>query len=410
MTDTMTPGERMRATYEFQQVDHLHRAEFSIWPEAIERWKGEGLPEDWQESNLFMYDPQAVFHSGLGLGWCEPPFLPPFEAKVLEVIGDHEIIQDVAGRHLKVFKGRRHGFMPDYLKHAVTNMADWEAVAPRLDPTVEARWEGLADRVMDARRTADAVDGIMSQYLIGGYMYLRAMIGPEDVLYMFYDQPEVIHAAMQGWLDLMDAGLARVQAVTEIDQIDMAEDICYNHGLLISPDAFREFLMPYYQQLLGNARARQKTPSAQRPVPLRKGDITEDLRARDVPRAKGDRPLGRGGLRPIWLHVDTDGDCRPSIPLYLELGMTRMSPFEVASGCDVVEIGRQYPDLMMSGGIDKRVLAAGKDAIDAHLAHIMPAMVERGGYYPTCDHGVPIEVSFENYLHYRRRVCELDHR
>ncbi len=155
-----------------------------------------------------------------------------------------------------------------------------------------------------------------------------------------------------------------------IDEVFMAEDICYNHGLLISPDTFHEFLMPYYQQLLGNARARQS--------------------------------------RPIGLHIDTDGDCRPSIPLYLELGMTRMSPFEVASGCDVVEIGRQYPEMMMSGGIDKRALAAGKDAIDAHLAHIMPPMVERGGYYPTCDHGVPLEVSFENYLHYRRRVCEMD--
>ena len=39
--------------------------------------------------------------------------------------------------------------------------------------------------------------------------------------------------------------------------------------------------------------------------------------------------------------------------------MDAMSPFEVASGCDVVEIGRQYPNLFMLGGIDKRVLAAG---------------------------------------------------
>ena len=40
--------------------------------------------------------------------------------------------------------------------------------------------------------------------------------------------------------------------------------------------------------------------------------------------------------------------------------MDIMSPFEVASGCDVVEIGRAYPDLAMTGGIDKRVLAQGK--------------------------------------------------
>jgi len=30
-----------------------------------------------------------------------------------------------------------------------------------------------------------------------------------------------------------------------------------------------------------------------------------------------------------------------------------------------------------------------------------------GGYIPVCDHAVPTEVSFENYLHYRRRCLEL---
>ena len=29
---------------------------------------------------------------------------------------------------------------------------------------------------------------------------------------------------------------------------------------------------------------------------------------------------------------------------YRELGMDYMSPFEVASGCDVVRTGKEYPD------------------------------------------------------------------
>jgi uroporphyrinogen decarboxylase len=107
--------------------------------------------------------------------------------------------------------------------------------------------------------------------------------------------------------------------------------------------------------------------------------------------------------------VDTDGYAPSVLPLYLEAGMDVMMPFEVASGCDVVEVGRQYPDLVLAGGIDKRVLASGKEAIDAHLRHILPPMVERGGYIPMCDHGVPDNVSLENYLHYRRRMCEWDH-
>jgi hypothetical protein len=50
--------------------------------------------------------------------------------------------------------------------------------------------------------------------------------------------------------------------------------------------------------------------------------------------------------RRIAFKVDTDGDCRPSIPLYRELGLNAMVPFEVASHCDVVAIGRDYPWLV----------------------------------------------------------------
>jgi uroporphyrinogen decarboxylase len=87
--------------------------------------------------------------------------------------------------------------------------------------------------------------------------------------------------------------------------------------------------------------------------------------------------------------------------------MDAMSPFEVASGCDVVEIGRQYPGLAIFGGIDKRILAAGQTAIDAHLEAILPVMRARGGYIPTSDHGVPAEVPYEDYLYYRKRCVEL---
>jgi hypothetical protein len=78
----------------------------------------------------------------------------------------------------------------------------------------------------------------------------------------------------------------------------------------------------------------------------------------------------------------------------------------VAAGCDVVKIGQQYPNLVIAGGIDKRVMAKGPDAIDKHLAEILPPMLKRGGYIPTCDHLVPTDVSFENYVHYRKRCLE----
>ena len=368
----MNAGERRRATYELEPVDHLVRREFYIWPEAIERWKQEGLPEDYDERNLFNFDPVGTAHVGLNLGWCEPPFFPTFEERVVEAQGTTEIIQDTAGRWLRVFTGRRHGFMPDYVKHPVTCPSDWEnEVAPRLDPHDARRYEGLDDKCAQADQQRADASAMVYQGMVGGYMYLRALVGPEDLLYAFYDQPQLIHTMMQRWVELMDTGLAKIQQRVAIDELGLGEDICYNHGLLISPDMVREFLLPYYQQVVGQARARQ--------------------------------------TRKLYFYVDTDGWADPAVPLYIDAGMDVMAPWEVASGCDVVQAGRQWPHLVLSGGIDKRVLADTTHAIDRHLEYIIPPMVERGGYIPTCDHGVPDNVSLANYLHYRRRMCELDH-
>ena len=368
----MNAGDRIRATYAFQPVDHLVRREFYIWGEAIERWKTEGLPPDYRECNLFNFDPGSHADVGLNMGWCEPPFHPVYEEKVVRDEGRTEIIQDWAGRWLRVFRGRRHGFMPDYVRHPVSSWKDWqEDVGPRLDPADEVRYEGLEEKCRNAEERRRAERVMVRQGMVGGYMYLRALMGPEDLLYAFCDKPDLVHALMQRWAQVMDAGLARVQQHVELDELAIGEDICYNHGLLISPDMVRQFLLPHYQDVVGNARRRQQ--------------------------------------RKFYFHVDTDGWAVPAVPLYLEAGMDVMSPWEVASGCDVVEIGRRWPGLVMAGGIDKRVLAACKDAIDRHLEHIIPAMLERGGYIPTCDHGVPDNVSLESYLHYRRRICELDH-
>ena len=368
----MNAGERMRATYQFKPVDHLVRREFYIWEEAIEKWKKEGLSPDYEEKNLFNFDPPGMVGVKLNMGWCEPPFYPPYEEKVIKDEGRTEIIQDLAGRWLRVFKGRRHGFMPHYIEHPVSCMKDWEEdVVFRLDIDDPKRCEGLREKCHKAKEQAKNDKVIVGQGMVGGYMYLRALMGPENLLYAFCDQPDLIHTMMQHWAKLMDKGLEAIQENLALDELGLGEDICYNHGLLISPDMVKEFLLPYYQDVVEKARLRQK--------------------------------------QKLYFHVDTDGWAEPAIPLYLAAGMDIMSPWEVASGCDVVKIGSEWPHLIMMGGIDKRVLAQGKEAIDQHLEYIIPAMLKRGGYIPTCDHGVPDDVSYENYMYYRKRICELDH-
>lgn len=360
---------KTRDFYNMKKNAPILQKEFGFY--VLERWIEEGYIKEGEDLNrLFGYDEDGILHCG-GLGWCEAAFCPAFEEEILEDRGEYELVRDYAGRHVLYFKGRRNGFMPEYIAHPVTDRDSWERnVKWRLAVDADGRFNALEDDM--ARLRGKAEQGVMiGQSVIGGYMYLRSLAGPEGILYMLYDDPGLVHDMMRAWFELADAVIERHQAYITLDELFLAEDICYNHGPLISPDMMHEFLFPYYQQLIANIKARQADKS-----------------------------------RRLHIQIDTDGDCRPVIPLYQEIGMDYMSPFEAAAGCDVVALRKQYPRLLIRGGFDKRIIAAGKDAIDREIERIMPFMKEQGGYIPMCDHGVPAEVRFEDYAHFRARLKE----
>jgi len=354
----------------------LFHREFGFY--SFDRWHSEGHistkegqwdPTDYTKK-LFGLDEPGNCNVG-NLSWTTAAFYPEFESIVIEDRGEHEVVQDHAGRKVLFFKNKREGFMPEYLDHPVKDMKSWEENCKwRMDPNTPERKKAIADSIPSYIESAKK-GIIMTQRLVGGYMYLRSLFGPEALLYTFYDEPELIHDCMKTWLELSDAVIAEHQKHISLDELYLSEDICFNVSSLISPDHMREFLLPYYQQLITNIKARQKDKN-----------------------------------RHLYIQIDTDGHIESVIDIYKEIGAQIMSPFEVASGCDVVKIGAKYPDLIMFGGIDKRILAESKEAINRHIDYILPPLLKRGGYIPTCDHGVPPEVSFENYMHYRKRCLE----
>ena len=367
----MNSIERMRATFELEPVEHLFRREFYFWPQTIDRWRAEGMPEDWKERNIFGYDPSPFVGQPVALGWVDAPFAPAYEYEVLEDDGRNQIVRDTNGQIKRIVKDMPHGFMPTYLKNVVESREDWEGdVRHRLDPDTPERWTEFPRKMAEVAAKVEAGTHLLSCGAIAGYMYLRDLFGPEKLLYAFYDMPDLIHDCMRQWLHLMVTSLTRVQDAAPMFRLFLAEDICYKTGPLISPACFREFLAPYYTELVQTLRNRQDTR--------------------------------------LYFEVDTDGNPDALIDDYIACGMDAMSPFEVAADCDVVAVGQRHPRLVISGGIDKRILAAGPEPIDRELERIIPAMVRRGGYVPTCDHGVPHDVSFANYCHYRERMRELD--
>jgi uroporphyrinogen decarboxylase len=192
-------------------------------------------------------------------------------------------------------------------------------------------------------------------------------MGEVELMVAFAERPELVRAIVDRLASLWVAVMDRVLSEVKVDCIHIWEDMSYKNGPLISPQMFRELLLPAYKR------------------------VTEVARGHGV----------RVAL------VDTDGDCRKLIPPMVEGGVTGLYPFEAQAGMDVVEIRRDFPKLQILGGIDKKALARGRAAIDAELERQVPAMLKRGGYIPMVDHQVPPDVSWESYLYYRRRLAEM---
>ena len=108
------------------------------------------------------------------------------------------------------------------------------------------------------------------------------------------------------------------------------------------------------------------------------------------------------------LMLDSDGMVENLIPCWLDVGINCIYPMEVAAGMDVVALREEFgQELLMAGGMDKRVLATSREAIKHMVDETIPLMIE-GGYMPGCDHAIPPDIPWENYRYYRQLLWEVE--
>jgi len=80
----------------------------------------------------------------------------------------------------------------------------------------------------------------------------------------------------------------------------------------------------------------------------------------------------------------------------------------VAAGNDIVAYRRQYGTQMAYiGGLDKRALALGGQEMRTEVMRVVLPLLEEGGFIPGCDHGVPPDISWPNFMEYTRLLAQL---
>lgn len=379
----------------FEPCDRTLLWEFGYWAGTVQRWYEEGLPrtkgipDGLALGEVFLGEallvPAAYDGVGDSPGWWYVAedvhdyfhmdkglkrvpinlwMIPRIEERILEDRSDTVIKINLYGQKVRAWKDE-HGH-PELLEPPVKDRDDFEKLKERFQPNLGQRLPENWRQLLAEFRERDYPLGLLG-VPYGLYWLARELLGPMNLFYAFYDDPLLVKDIMgfftNFWIALLDSAMGDLRPL-QVDYVYFPEDISYKGGSMISPQTFREFLMPNYKKLTNFFR--------------------------------------ENGI--VNIMMDSDGDVLDLIPLWLESGMTGITPCEVASGMDVVEIRKVYPRLQIVGGLSKQSVACGPEAIDEELEYKLPFMLERGGYIPTMDHMVSPDVPWENYRYFRMRI------
>jgi uroporphyrinogen decarboxylase len=190
--------------------------------------------------------------------------------------------------------------------------------------------------------------------------WIRDWMGFENVSYAIMDDPKWVKEMIDHLGMLIYTTVEKVVKEVQFDYAAGWEDMCFNHGPILQPKYFEEWMCPNYRR------------------------ISDLLKANGCD---------------VYI-VDCDGNINSLVPHWLDAGVNCMFPLEVRGGTDPVALREKYGHrVLLAGGVDKTQLIAGKEAIEKEILRLKP-VVDDGGYIPHVDHRCPPDVTYENYLYY----------
>ncbi len=349
----MSDRERFNRQMHYQPVDRCFNMEFGYWAENFSEWPlfvENNVKNNPEADVFFAFDPIHVV-------WNNSWLSPLFEKRVVEERGGMQLVMNEEGLLAEIPKDA-HGTIPHYIKASITTPEDWQRCKEermRVDDPARIMDVAAIQRRHPGKR--DYPLGIWCGSMIGK---IRDLLTFEGVCYAYYDYPEMLEDMVETCCQLVEHNLDQVLGKIDFDYACGWEDICFNHGPILSVDFFEKVIAPRYKRIGARLKA--------------------------------------AGID-IW-YTDCDGDVRPLLPVFLDSGINCLFPYEVNSCVHPGRLLDEYgKDLRIMGGVDKMKLKEGPQAIKSYLESLVP-YVERGGYIPFCDHRCPPDVSPENYLYY----------
>lgn len=373
----MNPRERYLESLLFGKPDKIPLSPGGPREKTRARWHREGLPEDvdymTELYRLLEIVPDESKRPAPSLD-VDFRMIPQFEEKVLEHKDDHYIVQDWMGAITEIsdeydytyIRAARDFVTRKWHRFPVESRQDFEErIRWRYDVDAPGRFpEDFAERC--AR--ADNRDNVLHVHFNGPFWQLREWCGFEGLCTFMIDDPEFVMEMADFWTQFVSATLERILERVQLDSVGISEDMAYKAHSMISPNMVRTFLKPSYDIWVPQVRA--------------------------------------GGC-PI-IDMDSDGYIGELIPIWIESNINVCDPIEVAAHNDIVEFRERFGrNMAYKGGIDKRAIAAGGSTLSEELERVIPPLLKDGGFIPSCDHGVPHDISWPNFVEYTRQLARM---
>ena len=338
-------------------------------------WHKQGLPEgkNFFEALLEILEihpePGKSPRVGLPLSF---QMMPKFEEKVLEHKDGHYIVLDWMGAITEIsdqfdytyIRSAKDFVTRKWHKFPVESREDWEEMKKRFDPeTPERRPADLAEKAEQLRDR----DYVASIHFNGPFWQLREWCGMEGLCILMADDPDFAQEMCEYWTDFVSRTMAPILEHVVLDKVGISEDMAYKSHSMISPAMVRRFLLPAYERWVS------------------------EIKASGCP----------------VIDMDSDGMIDELIPIWIEADINCCDPIEVAAGNDIVEFRKRFGKQMAYvGGIDKRAIAKGGAVMEAEVRRVEPVLRD-GGYIPGCDHGVPPDISWPDFIEYSRLLAKV---
>lgn len=347
----MTGKERIARQLRHEPVDRIGAHE-EFWSFTRDKWEQAGkIPKAVSCDDHFNFDFSTLWIFNLAID-------PTFQNVLIDE--DEETQTWLNGNGAKLRTHKTHASTPEHVGYAIANREDWNEKARPFLRSGDNRYD--AQLYARQREAADRAGRFFFASGVNVFEAMHPICGHENLLMGMALDPDWVLEMADVYSDLMIAMWEDLFATSgKPDGLWFYEDMGFKGRPFMSPDMYREMILPAHKKTIDFAHAQ--------------------------------------GL-PVVMH--SCGFVEPLLPGMIEAGIDCLQAMEVKAGMDLLRIHKTFGEkIALMGGLDVRPVASNdRPGIKRELEWKIPIVKQGNGFIFHSDHSIPESTEYDTYAYF----------